>query len=103
MNDWVGGPILFCPTPSPHPRSPELLDDLQNSEDFRQTWKIYRGKPNIVDLRFTDDVTGQGKPKMSADSSRLGLSRTLALLDGKVNKSTCIVSGTYIVIFVGQM
>ena len=94
------------------------MSDLQNSNDVRLTRKIYREKPDIVDLGVTDDVTGQVKLKMLDDLSCSVLSRSLVFLDGKVDKSTWIVdtykehgslthgSGTHIstiTIFVGQI
>ena len=42
----------------------------------------YRGKPKVVDLRVTEDVTVQLKVKMFDDLAYLVLSRTTAVSDG---------------------
>ena len=76
-----GGRGIFCP-PS---ELRNYWSDLQNSNSVRLIWKTYRRKPNDVDLRVTDDVTGQVKVKMLDDLAYLVLSRTTAVSNG--NKS----------------
>ena len=77
------------------PPPPDLRiyrSDTQNTNSVRYTWKIYQGKPNVVDFGFTDDVTGHVKVKRFDDLSCLTLSRTTTA--SNVNKPAWAVSVT---------
>ena len=75
------GGAIFCPRSELR----NYWSDSQNSNDVRYIWRNCGGKPNVVDLDVTADVTGQVKVKMFDDFEYLDLSSTRVELNG--NKS----------------